>query len=449
MSAGRRPLTATLFARVLALIVLSLTAAVAVNALVVFNLPPPTPDFYQVRELVEALRGPPPAVGHGRTPLVVSVRDRPPAAEPLPPLPVRQIRSELASLLKVDETDVVVATGFSRFADRQAFRLVRAQAIKKGISVSEPVLIAPFRVALRQADGRWRVVQPAPSLTPTPWQRLMILWLALSTLAVTPIAYWFARRLAAPLAQFADSAERLGRDPHDPPLAIKGPVEIDVAVRAFNHMQERLSRYVEDRTAMIGAIAHDLRTPLTRLRFRLEAAPEELKERMSYDIAEMEAMISGTLAFVRDATRPAARTRLELASLVESLADEMSETGADVEVETAERAVVEGDVVALRRLLNNLLENAVKFGGAARVRVIAQAPFAIVEIDDPGPGLPPEELERVFEPFYRRETSRSRDTGGIGLGLAVVRSLATAHGGDAVLENRLGGGLTARVRLPL
>ena len=449
MSAGRRPLTGTLFARVLALIVLSLAAAISLNILVLFNLPPPTPDFYRVRELVEALRGPPPAVGPGRRPLVAKVQDAPPPTDPLPPAPVRQIRGELASLLKVDPRDLIVAPDFSRFADRQAFRLVRAQAIKKGISADEPVLISPFKVALHLRDGRWRVVQPAPSLMPSSWQRAMILWLALSTLALTPIAYWFARRLAAPLAQFADAAERLGRDPHAPPLAIKGPVEIAVAVRAFNDMQERLSRYVEDRTAMVGAIAHDLRTPLTRLRFRLEAAPEELKGRMSADIAEMEAMISGTLAFVRDATRPAAHTRLELASLVESLADEMSETGADVVVETADRVVVEGDVMALRRLLNNLLENALKFGGAARVRVIALPAFAIVEIDDHGPGLPPEELERVFEPFYRRETSRSRDTGGIGLGLAVVRSIASAHGGDAVLENRPRGGLTARIRLPL
>jgi signal transduction histidine kinase len=170
---------------------------------------------------------------------------------------------------------------------------------------------------------------------------------------------------------------------------------------------------------------------------------------MAADIAEMEAMISGTLAFVRDATRAAQRTRLELSSLLESLADEMSETGLDVAVETADKVVIDGDPVALRRLFNNLLENAVKFGRQARIRVYAEDDCAVVEIDDNGCGLPEKDLERVFEPFYRHESSRSRETGGIGLGLAVARSVARAHGGDATLSNRSQGGLRATVKLPL
>jgi signal transduction histidine kinase len=214
-------------------------------------------------------------------------------------------------------------------------------------------------------------------------------------------------------------------------------------------MQERLARYVDDRTAMVGAIAHDLRTPLTRLRFRLEEAPESIRDKMVADIAEMEAMISGTLAFVRDASKRADRTKLELSSLLESVADEMSETGLDVAVDRASRVVVEGDPIDLRRLFNNLLDNAVKFGGSARVLVEVENDHALVEIADRGAGLPDGELERVFDPFYRHETSRSRDTGGIGLGLPVVRSIARAHGGDASLRNNPGGGLTARVVLPL
>jgi signal transduction histidine kinase len=274
-------------------------------------------------------------------------------------------------------------------------------------------------------------------------------WLVVSTLALSPLAYLFARRLSSPIAQFAAASERLGRDPHAPPLIIRGPAEIAVAVRAFNDMQQRLGRYVDDRTAMIGAVAHDLRTPLTRLRFRAETAPEELRAKMADDIGEMEAMISGTMAFVRDASQPTTRARLELSSLLEALADEMSETGQDVMVERADRIIIDGDPLALRRLFNNLLENAVKFGRLARIRVFADPANAVVEIDDQGPGLPTRELDQVFEPFYRHETSRSRETGGIGLGLAVVRSVARAHGGDVGLENRKRGGLTARVRLPL
>ena len=310
-------------------------------------------------------------------------------------------------------------------------------------------MLAPFKVAIPAAHGQWLTVEPRPSLEPTAWQIRIILSVLLSTLALAPIAYLFARRLAAPIALFAAASERLGRDPGAPPLATDGPAEIAVAARAFNGMQERLARYVDDRVAMVGAIAHDLRTPLTRLRFRVESAPEDVRAKMADDIAEMEAMISGALAFVRDATTPSARTRLELSSLLESLADEMHETGLNVGMDHTERVVINGDPIALRRLFNNLLENAVKYGGEARVRVSGSFDTAVVEIDDKGPGLPEQELERVFEPFHRHDSSRCRETGGIGLGLAVVRSVARAHGGDADLSNRPEGGLRARVTLPV
>lgn len=442
--------TATLFAQLLALIVLSLAAATGVNLLIIVNLPPPMPDFYRVGEIAQVMKGESDGVvGAGRRPLIVRKATSSPALDPYLPHSAALWRGDLAALLKVDPSQVAVSTEYSRFADRRLYHLVREQIIKSGMPAEERVLIAPFKVALHRPDGQWRIVEPKPAFMPSPWQQRIVLWLALSTLALSPLVYLFTRRLAKPLALFAAAAERLGRDPSAPPLTVKGPAEIAVAARAFNDMQERLARYVNDRTAMIGAIAHDLRTPLTRLRFRLETAPEDLRRKMAADIAEMEAMISGTMAFVRDATQPAAHTSLELSSLVESLVDEMSETGADVGVEGCDRVIIDGDPVALRRLLNNLLENAVKFGGSARARVIAEPHFAVVEIDDEGPGLPERELERVFEPFYRHEGSRSRNTGGIGLGLAVVRSVARAHGGDATLEPRRPRGLTARVRLPL
>jgi signal transduction histidine kinase len=210
-----------------------------------------------------------------------------------------------------------------------------------------------------------------------------------------------------------------------------------------------LRRYVEDRTTMVGAIAHDLRTPLTRLRFRVEAAPEETREKMTADIDQMEAMIAATLAFVRDTATEPKRDKLELSSLLESVTDDMAETGARVTVEKAERVVISADSLALRRLFANLMENAVKFGGAARATLTVKDDAAIVEIEDDGPGVPEIELERVFAPFYRREPSRNRTTGGIGLGLSVARSIARSHGGDLVLENRPGGGLIARTTLPI
>jgi two-component system OmpR family sensor kinase len=448
----RRPPTATLFAQLLALVVLSLLAAVAVNVLVIFNLPPPEPDYYRINEIADVIKGQAITSAPDHRPLVTSLR-----AQPLQTGPASRtnqgfmvgFRRELGGLLGIDPDQIVIRSEFSRFADRRMLQAMRREITRGGRSAEGRYLIAPFQLAVHRPDGQWLVVEPKPSLKPTPWQQATLTWLALSTLALAPIAYLFARRLASPIALFAAAAERLGRDPHAPPLVIRGPAEIAVAVRAFNDMQERLARYVDDRTAMIGAVAHDLRTPLTRLRFRAEAAPEELRAKMAADIGEMEAMISGTMAFVRDASQRTTRTRLELSSLLESLADEMSETGQDVVVEQADRIVIDGDPLALRRLFNNLLENAVKFGRLARVRVFRERDNAVVEIDDNGPGLPSTELEQVFEPFYRRETSRSRETGGIGLGLAVVRSVARAHGGDTDLMNRPEGGLTARVHLPI
>jgi two-component system OmpR family sensor kinase len=447
----RRPPAATLFAQVLALIVLSLLGVIAINLFVVFNLPPPAPEFYRLGEIAQLLKQGPGATSADKRPLIVTLRDRPPRANDAAP-PRRYVppaRRELAALLGVDPSAVVIDSGADRFSDRRAFQMVRSELAKNGQHTEDRFLIAPFEVGLVRPDGHWLVAAPKPSLEPTPWQQRLALWFLLSAVALTPIAYLFARRLARPIAQFAHAAERLGRDPGAPPLDIQGSSEIRMATAAFNEMQERLARYVQGRTAMVGAIAHDLRTPLTRLRFRLEAAPPELRAKMAADVAEMEQMISGVLAFVRDSTHKAPRTRLELSSLLESLVDEMSETGLDAAVDRSDRVVIDGDPIALRRLFNNLLDNAVKFGVSARVRVFAEGASAVVEIDDNGCGLPKKALEQVFEPFHRHETSRSRETGGIGLGLAVVRSVAQAHGGEVALSNRKGGGLTARVKLPL
>jgi signal transduction histidine kinase len=312
----------------------------------------------------------------------------------------------------------------------------------------EPFVFGDFKLAVRQDDGRWTIVEPKPAFRFDTWQQRILLILGLSVLCVSPLAWLFARRLSGPISAFAGAAERLGRDPRAAPLALKGSSEVIAAANAFNMMQERLRRYVEDRTAMIGAVAHDLRTPLTRLRFRIEAVPDDIRGKLASDIDQMEAMIAATMAFVRDTTRPAERTKLELASLLESIIDEAAETGGQASVERGEKIIIDGDPIALRRLLNNLVENGLKYGGSIQGRVHVEGRLAVVEIDDNGPGINPAELDRVFEPFFRSEPSRNRETGGIGLGLAVVRSVARAHGGDATLHNRPEGGLRARVELP-
>jgi two-component system, OmpR family, sensor kinase len=444
--AKARP-TGSLFVQLLTLTGLTLVLAWLMSSLLLFMLPPPAPDFYRLTEIERTFHGAPITFAE-RKPLERITLSRPPSPA-LDGLAMPAIRAKLAQDLGAPAASIVVAGERGVLSDRRIGRIIRDRAAKVGVRDEEHFLIAPFQVGVRQPDGSWAVVRSQPSFGLSPWQQRVALWFVLSAVVMAPVAYVFARRLAAPIQLFADAAERLGRDPRAEPLSVKGPAEIRVAANAFNEMQERLRRYVEDRTAMVGAIAHDLRTPLTRLRFRIEGLPDEQRVKMGADIDQMEEMISAALTFVRDASRPGERTPLELSSLLESLCDEMAETGRDTEVTSGEKVVMEGDPMALRRLFSNLLENAVKFGGRARTRVFRDASNAFVEIEDDGPGIPPADREKVFEPFYRREPSRSRQTGGIGLGLAVVRSIARGHGGDVDLVNRAGGGLTARVQLPL
>ncbi|MFC3069813.1 ATP-binding protein [Phenylobacterium soli] len=438
--------TASLFVQLLTLTLLTLVAAEVISLLLIFNLPPPTPDFYRLTEISQAFKHANVTFAE-RRPLELLVTDHlegvPAESRNAPAL-----RTEIAKQLGVPPSQVVIAIDRNPFSDRRVMRTLRDRLVREGVR-EEHFLVAPFEVAVKRPDGRWNVVRPQPAFGLNPWQQRIALWFVLSALAMAPVSYIFARRLSAPIRLFAEAAERLGRDPRAPTLHLRGSAEISTAVRAFNDMQERLKRYVEDRTAMVGAIAHDLRTPLTRLRFRIEALPDDQRLKIAADIDQMEAMISAALTFVRDASIPGERTPLELSSLLESLCDEMSETGAATEVETGEKVVLEGDPMALRRLFSNLLDNAVKFGGRARARVFRENAHAVVEIEDDGPGIPNQDRERVFEPFYRREPSRNRQTGGAGLGLAIVRSIARGHGGDVALFNRRDGGLTARVQLPL
>ncbi len=311
-----------------------------------------------------------------------------------------------------------------------------------------PPFAEDFSVGVQDASGAWTVVRPAPPSFPDAWQQRIILWFVACFALLTPIGYLSARRLAAPIGQFARAAERLGRDPKVQAVEISGPAEIGRAAAAFNEMQARLASYVEHRTAMVGAIAHDLRTPLARIRFKIDALPPPAREAIGRDISQMEQMISAVLAFVRDASVDRPREPLDLASAVQCVVDNAALMGADVKMISAAPLVVQADALGLDGLFTNLVDNAVKYGRRARVKVYRDGGAAVVDICDSGRGLPEAELERVFEPFYRAEPSRNPETGGIGIGLSAARGIARAHGGDIVLINGPGG-LIARVRLPL
>ena len=305
-----------------------------------------------------------------------------------------------------------------------------------------------FKVARQLEDGNWRIVGPVDSVRAL-WQRRAVVWLGVTVLLAVPLAYLVASWLSTPIRRFSAAAERLGRNLHEPPLVLEGPPEIVSAARTFNEMSRRLSQYVDDRMAMVTAIAHDLRTPLTRLAFRVEGMQGPARAKAEQDIDEMRAMLSAVLEFIRTIQNDRPRQRQELRSLIMTIADEQADLGHQIVVEDGPDIVLAGDRLGLRSLFTNLITNAVAYGGSACVRVFREGRQAIIEIDDEGPGLADDQLEKVFDPFYRVESSRNRETGGIGLGLALVRSVAVAHGGDARLENRLGRGIRARVALPL
>ncbi|GBR70222.1 ATP-binding protein [Gluconobacter kanchanaburiensis] len=301
-----------------------------------------------------------------------------------------------------------------------------------------------------------RFVTPLPNPFGSP--TFLIAFLLMSIIGSGMIV-WATQRLIAPVTTLANAAEALGRDVHTAALPENGPSEIRRAAIAFNTMAMRIRRFVTDRTLMLTAIGHDLRTPITRLKLRAEFIDDEqLRNKVLADLDEMEAMVSATLAFGRDSASAEAIVSLDLRALLQTIMDEAAESlpdkADDLFYEPPNVPVrIKARSVALKRALNNLILNALKYGGSAHVTLIpAPRPgekgnTVRILIEDNGPGLPESELERVFEPFVRIESSRNRETGGTGLGLAIARTILHGQGGDVRLENRPSGGLRVIVTL--
>jgi len=274
------------------------------------------------------------------------------------------------------------------------------------------------------------------------------LTLAALTLGLGLLALLIARWVTASLARFAAAADRLGGDAAAPPLPEEGPEEIRRAAQAFNRMQRRIRRFVEERLYAMAAASHDLRTPITRLKLRAEFVDdEEQRTKMLRDLDEMEAILSSTIAFVREEAGDEPRTRLDLAVLLAQVCENVRDGGHAVTLDVPGPLPMEGRAVALRRAFANLIGNAVIYGVSADVRAERRGSRLVVVIDDRGPGIPEAEHEKVFAPFYRLEASRSRATGGTGLGLTVAQTIVRAHGGEIALENRPEGGLRQIVTL--
>jgi signal transduction histidine kinase len=309
--------------------------------------------------------------------------------------------------------------------------------------------------AFHLPEGGWLSIEAEPEPI-RPWHSPTFLAaFLLMTLTAAGLTLWAVRRLTAPVRVLAEAAEALGRDVNAVPLPEDGPTETAVAAVAFNTMAARIRSFVSDRTEMLTAIGHDLRTPITRLKLRAEFIDDdELRNKILGDLDELETMVSATLAFGRDARANEPVSSVDLVELLRTILDETS----DAYPEAAERLTYDGPShqtvrarpVALKRALGNLVSNALSYGGAAQVTMVPPAGGTVaVTIEDNGPGIPANEIDRVFEPFHRLENSRNRETGGVGLGLPIARNMLRAHGGDVVLRNRPEGGLRAIVTLPV
>jgi signal transduction histidine kinase len=277
--------------------------------------------------------------------------------------------------------------------------------------------------------------------------------LSLSAMAfgIVLVSVLVVRWITRPLRRLAEAADRFGRDPGPVPLSEDGPREVRHAARAFNAMQARIHRLVADRTQALAAVSHDLRTPITRLRLRAGFVEDaEAQARMDADLDEMEAMIAATLAYLRGEAEAEPVRTADVAAMLQTLVDDAADAGRAASYDGPAHAELACRPVALKRALANLVGNALEHGGAARVRLREEPGGGLrIAIEDDGPGIPVAELERVFEPFRRLDPSRSRATGGVGLGLTIARQAILAEGGGLALENRPGGaGLTALVTLP-
>ena len=337
----------------------------------------------------------------------------------------RADRNELLRALKFDPALFPAAAQFFSFSDAN------------GIGVALPL-----------GDGNWLNAGYYKPFASDFWRTQTFVSIALTIAVLCLIAVVTAGRIARPLRQLARSADALGRGETSELLPERGPDEIRQTHEAFNRMQARLTRFLTDRTRMLAAISHDLRTPITTLRLRAEfVADEALREKMLNTLAEMQSMTEATLSFAKEEASAEVTRTVDLCSLVESICEDQVELGRDVVCADCEKLIYRCRPDALRRALRNIIENAVRYAGRARISLSSTEEGVTIKVTDKGPGIPEDQREQVFSPFFRLEQSRNRHTGGIGLGLPIARAIVRHHGGDIVLENN-NPGLVASIVLP-
>ncbi|MBC3302407.1 HAMP domain-containing protein [Pseudomonas sp. SWRI18] len=307
-----------------------------------------------------------------------------------------------------------------------------------------------YVLLMQLADRSWLMFSTGArswGMDDGPRSLIVVLLVLISTALVTLVA---TRRLAHPLQHFAQGARRFGSDFRAPPIEPVGPHEIRQAILAFNSMQAQLRHFIQDRTQMLAAISHDLRAPLTRLRLRGEFIEDtDQQQRLFRDVDEMQAMINTALEFFRDDARLEQATQLDLAELLQTLIDDYRDQAIDLTFNGPPRLVYFGRPLGLKRVMTNLMDNAIHYGTAPQIELQHKQGEVVIRVLDRGPGISKEHLEDVFLPFYRLEGSRNKSTGGVGLGLSTARAIVLEHGGTLTLAERQGGGLEAVVILPV
>lgn len=413
----------------------------SINVAFVVIAGPPQRSPMTVYDISRVIRGLPPAqsgltgefmrskADHARTPVS--------SAE-------RQLSGFLAKELKLPPDDVRIYLGnrtpaYFDYVNRQA-------ALYAQDGRGSPIVDGTVVAAIRQPSGTWDLyVRRSKAGLANYWTLLRASpWVAF--LALIPFSMWFSTRLARPVRAFALAAGRVGGS-KEFPVPVAGPTEIRIAANALNEMQARISAFIQERTALIGAIAHDLRTPLNSLRFRIARAPDDLRAAAESDIKQLDRLINSILEYVESDGRILSVEPIDLTSLLQSMVDDLHDRGIDIKL-SASPVNVQGDLLLLRRLFANLIDNAVKFASRVAISLTSTPTQAVVKIADDGPGMTPADLARAFDPFFRGERSRIRTTGGIGLGLSIARSVADAHSGQIVLSNKAGGGFEVCISLP-
>ncbi len=356
------------------------------------------------------------------------------------------VRQDLARHVPADRRESY-GISYAPFSDdTQAMSYWREYISANQLEIPDELIL----VSLNLENGSWLNVATPISAPPGFFSARLGLSMAVMLIAVVFLSALIVGRMTDPLKRLSRAAEKLGIDVQAPAIPETGPEEVRRTARAFNVMQGRIRRFVDDRTQMLGAIAHDLGTPITRLRLRAEFVEDkELRTKMLRDLDDMQHMVASTLSFIREDATSEPQTTVDLGSLLTRVCDDISDAGAKVELAEIPRwTLLDCRPIAMRRALGNLIENAVKYGGLARVSLKIDPEKIYIFIDDNGPSIPEDRREDVFQPFLRLEDSRNRETGGTGLGLAVARTIVRAHGGDIRLSDGPEGGLRVELCMP-